>query len=340
MIRRLLLAMLLLPAFASAQDGGVALNITIPVFGTGVTDDSSAYAEFGVFPRIRAIEAQFLPFPLRRQLAATGTWGAVRVADDVDAIEELVIHGDILRSDGRGLEVHIRAVDASGDTWLDERFSAAPGSDSARPAYERLFADVVARLEAARQSRSADALARLRDTALLRYGARLAPSTFSQYIETTRDGRTTVRRLPANNDPMLDRIRRIRDAEYVIVDATDEKYELLHADVTTIYGVWREFNRQSLLYEASDERRIANGTVPGERGSYEALLYAYENYKYSRITAEERDDMAVAFDNEVRPIIERLDERLEAYDAWREAKYSEWNRLLEELHDVETRFGE
>lgn len=340
MSRLLMLAILLLPAVAPAQDGDVALNVTIPAFSTGVGDRRSAYAEFGVFPRIRAIEAQFLPFALRRQLAASGNWGAVRVAEDSNVIEELVVRGDILRSDGRLLEIHILAIDASGDTWLDRTFAAAPNPDAAQPAYERLFADVVAALDSARRARTPNALARLRDTALLRYGARLAPRTFGQYLETTADGRTTVRRLPAYNDPMLDRIRRIREAEYVIVDATDEKYELLHQDVNSIYRVWREFNRQSLVYEASDERRIANDASPGPRGSYEALLHAYENYKYSRITAEERDDMAVAFDNEVRPIIERLDERLETYDAWREAKYSEWNRLLEELHDVETRFDD
>ena len=340
MIRRLVLVLLLLPAVVPAQDSDVALNVTITAFGSGVEDVRSAYAEFGVFPRIRAIEAQFLPFALRRQLAATGHWGAVRVAEDGDVIEELVIRGNILRSDGRLLEIHITAVDASGDSWLDRTFSAAPTPDAAQPAYERLFADVVAGLESARRARAPDALARLRDTALLRYGARLAPSTFGQYIETSSDGRTTVLRLPAYGDPMLDRIRRIREAEYVIVDATDEKFEVLHADVNTIYRVWREFNRQSLVYEASDERRISDSPSPGQRGSYEALLHAYENYKYSRITAEERDDMAVAFDNEVRPIIERLDERLEFYAAWREAKYSEWNRLLEELHAVETGLGE
>lgn len=335
-----MLLVLYMPSTGVAQAGDAnGLNVSIPVFDTGLPEDASAYAELGVFPRIREIEARYLPYALRRQLAGSGDWGAVRVVANDEIIEELVIRGEILRSDGTLLEIRIRAVDASGATWLDERFSAAPGAGASDPAYERLFAQAAARLDEVRRQHAASGFGNIRDLALLRYGARLAPNTFSQYIEILDDGHVRIRRLPARNDPMLERITRVREAEYVIIDAADEKYRSLHQDVESIYAVWQDFNRKSLRYEAQDEQRIAESTAPGPRGSYEALLHTYENYKFSRLTAQERDSMAVAFDNEVRPILKRLDERLESYDAWLEARYSEWNRLLEELNEVETRLS-
>ncbi|HEX5786872.1 MAG TPA: hypothetical protein VFY03_01735 [Woeseiaceae bacterium] len=337
------LTALLLLASVSARADAVAahLNVAIPDFGTGVAS-TSTYAELGIFPRVRTIEAQFLPYALRRRLAASGDWGVVRVVADDAPVEELVIHGDILRSDGRELAIRVRAIDASGLAWLDETFTAATSATAAagaEPAYESLFAEVAGRLGEALAGQSAEHLENVRDLALMRYGLRLAPKAFDQYVAEMPDGRFELSRLPARSDPMLDRITRIREAEYVIIDAADEKYATLHEDVVSVYDVWRKYSRKSLEYEAQDERRIADSTPPGPRGSYDALLHSYENYKFSRMTAEERDDMAVAFDNEVRPIVERLDERLTAYDAWLEGKYAEWNRLLEELNVLETRFS-
>lgn len=335
-----LVALLMLAsAGARADDAPAHLNVSIPAFGTGVAS-TSTYAELGIFPRVRTIEAQFLPYALRRRLAASGDWGVVRVVADDAPVEEFVIHGDILRSDGRELAIRVRAVDASGLAWLDETFTAETAAAGAEPAYERLFADVTGRLGEALDRQPAEHLESVRDLALMRYGSRLAPKAFASYVAETPDGRFELSRLPARSDPMLDRITRIREAEYVIIDAADEKYATLHEDVVSVYDVWRKYSRKSLEYEAQDERRIADSTPPGPRGSYDALLHAYENYKFSRMTAEERDDMAVAFDNEVRPIVERLDERLATYDAWLEGKYAEWNRLLEELNVLETRFSE
>ena len=336
------LLLLVVPALAAAAadvSGSPPLNVSIPVFSSGLPKDASAYAEIGVFPRIREIEARFLPFALRRRLAESGDWGAVRVVSDDVVIEELVVRGELLQSDGRLLEIRIRAEDASGAIWLDQRFLATTGNADGEPAHERLFAEVSARLGKARLEQPAGQLNNVRDLALLRYGARLAPTTFGQYLEETDDGWFRIVRLPARDDPMLDRITRIREAEYVIIDAADGRYETLHEDVASIYAVWQQFNRKSLGYEAQDTRRIAESEPAGPRGSYDALLHAYENYKYSRMTAEERDDMAVAFDNEVRPILADLDERLAVYNAWVEDRYRQWNQLLEELNEIETRLS-
>ena len=91
-----------------------ALNVSIVIFDPGVPDDKSLHRDLQIFPRIREIEARILPFVLRDTLAGTGGWGAVRVIPEPDVSAELLVTGEIGRSDGEMLELRIRAVDASG----------------------------------------------------------------------------------------------------------------------------------------------------------------------------------------------------------------------------------
>ena len=87
-----------------------ALNVTIPVFDPGIPDDPSVFREQQVFPRIRNIEAKIMPFLLRETLVATEQWGAVRVVEDPEAAAELLVFGQIVRSDGDYLDLRIRAI--------------------------------------------------------------------------------------------------------------------------------------------------------------------------------------------------------------------------------------
>ena len=77
-------------------------------------EDRSVHRDLEVFPRVRKIEALYLPFVLRNVLTSQQEWGAIRVVPDTDTAAELLINGTIARSDGNLLEVMIRAVDATG----------------------------------------------------------------------------------------------------------------------------------------------------------------------------------------------------------------------------------
>ena len=72
------------------------------------------------------------------------------------------------------------------------------------------------------------------------------------------------------------------------------------------------------------------------RGSYEALLNLYDNYKLDRITAQEQNSLAVAFSNEVGPAIAAMETRVAELEGWVDTQYAEWYRLLEELFEVES----
>lgn len=336
----LLLGSLLYWPVAAAAGEGQALNVSIAVFDPGVPADRSRHRDLKVFPRIRAIEARFLPFVLRETLAGSGGWGAVRVVNEPDSAAEVAISGTIVQSDGEHLELRVRAVDATGRLWFERNFAsrlAEQGADTAENAasFQPLYDAIARALHEARQQLDDRELARISETSLLRYAAELAPSAFGQYLATDEAGRYTLRRLPARDDPMLDRIERIRLTEYVITDTVDAKFRELHEEIASTYALWRDYRRKSVEYEEQNARRARETRAEEPPGSYEALKNLYDNYKWDRVTAQEQDRLAIAFNNEVGPVVDAMEQRIAELEGWVDEKYAEWHRLLEALFDVE-----
>jgi hypothetical protein len=337
------LVVLLLSMPSADARNYAALDVSIVVFDPGVPAAQSLHRDLQVFPRIREIEAMFLPFVLRESLAGTSEWGAVRVVTQPDDAAELLVSGTIVRSDGETLELRIRAIDASGRVWLDKLFVGVVTDDYAQrvdqsrePGYQKLYDEIADGLRLARMQQDDKTLTNIVEISLLRYAGQLAPSAFGEYLDRAADGRFTIRRLPAENDPMLERMQRIRGVEYVITDAVDTKYQELHLQIASIYDLWREYRRKAVGYQMDDARRVQNSKSNAPRGSYEAIKNLYDNYKLARIIAQEQDRLAVAFNNEVGPKVEAMELRVAELEGWVDQQYAEWHRLLEELFEVET----
>ena len=353
-VRRMLAAIILVNALmwcllqaVVAAESPSALNISIAVFDPGVPADRSLHRDLQVFPRIREIEALFLPFVLRETLAATSNWGAVRVVPEPDNAAELLISGTIVRSDGVTLELQLRAVDASGRVWLDKQYTgAAPrgyeqsDAGSGLSGYQQLYDQIAADLLLARTGLDDKALADIVEISLLRYASQLAPTAFEDYLHTASDGTFTLNRLPAENDPMLERIHRIRGVEYVMTDAIDAKFQELHAEIASTYDLWREYRREYAQYQNQEAKRLQNSRTDAPRGSFEAMQSRYENYKWDRLAAQEQEKWALGFDNEVSPTVTKMESRVAELDGWVEQNYEEWQRLLAEIFSLETSLTE
>lgn len=327
---------------ATTSDG-TALNVTIPVFDPGIPADPSVFRDLQVFPRIRQIEAKLMPFLLRETLVESQQWGAVRVATKPEAVAEVQLFGTIVRSDGNWLDLHIRAVDATGNIWVDKVFSARANeesvtqqSDKGATEFQAIYAEIATELAAARDRLGDAAVSNIKGTSLMRYASELAPTAFSGFLEQTDDGTWRVLRLPARNDPMFIRIETIRNTEFLITDTVDTKFRELNANLARTYRVWREYRRKLVDYEAENVRFADAKPDDSDRGSWESIKHQYDAYKYDRVTAQEQDRLAVAFNNEVTATVDAMEIRVAELDGWVEQGYREWRSLLEDLFEVET----
>jgi len=333
-----------LPGHAQVDAGErPALNVVIASFDPGVPEDRSSFRELQIFPRIREIEAHLIPFLLRETLVQSGEWGAVRVVPEIDEAAELQVRGTIVESNGIGLSLRIAVTDAAGSVWIDEVFSSGPeriGESNKSNKKASLFIDLYREISefllAARDARSAAELRAAQGISLMRYAVTLAPSAFAGFLQHTADGQWRLLRLPATNDPMLQRIEMIRDTEFLITDTVDAKYRELSDELSKTYDAWREYRLKFAGYEAENRRYAAANSDDAPRGSWEAIKDQYEIYKYDRITAQEQDRLAIAFNNEVGPTVEAMEARVAELEGWVETGYEEWRRLLEELYEVET----
>lgn len=319
------------------------LNVSIAVFDPGVPADPRAYRRLAVFPKIREIEAFLLPFMVRDTLIATGEWGAVRIVPESDAASELLVTGEIVRSDGDALELQVRAVDAGGNEWVNGIYvstafsSGVPSATGfGSPAYPELFDAIAEDLRLARESRDEGALSDILEISFLRYAGQLAPDVFGDYLYHAPEGTVTIQRLPAENDPMLVRIERIRESEYLFIDTVDERFQDLHAEIESIYDLWLDYRYQVAQYESSEVERVQNSRSSARRGSYEAIKSLYDNYSWARMQDQRQSNRAQAFDNEVGPTVREMEARVAELEEWLDQQYVEWRSLLAEIFYVET----
>lgn len=305
------------------------LNVSITAFDPGVPEDNSSHRDLQVFPKIREIESMFLPFVLRQTLVDSGDWGAVRVVPEADTASELLITGKIVHSDGEMLAVQLSAVDARGHEWTNQTYTTQ--SD-----FNDLYSGFLDDLQTARDGFDDKTLRNIVGTSLMRYSAELAPDAFDGYIEMQSDGTIKLLRLPAEGDPMLARIQRIRSVEYVMTDAIDQKFRELHEEVDSVYDIWRKYRRWYTNFKVEEARRNQFSQTNADSGTYEAIKHSYDNYRMDRLAAQEQDKWAVGFNNEMEPIIEKMEERIAEMNGWVEDGYVEWARILDELFEIES----
>ena len=77
--------------------------------------------------------------------------------------------------------------------------------------------------------------------------ADLAPTVFDDYIAEDDKGRREIRRLPADDDPMAGRLRRIRERDQLFIDTLNEHYANFYYGIALPYEGWRKAARDEIL---------------------------------------------------------------------------------------------
>jgi hypothetical protein len=319
-----------------------ALEISLVVLDPGIERDSSRDRQQGIYPEIREAEASYLPYALRRTLVDSNHWGAVRVLPEPEASAEVLITGRIVRSDGIELTLAMTAKDSRGQLWFEREFTVTAADDAyqatarrTRRPFQDLYNEVANELLTARQKLTAKELETIRRIAKLRYAVNLAPTAFGSFLSVDAQGQYQLLRLPANDDPMMARIDRIREQEYLFIDTTDEQYAELYTEMTPVYDLWRQFQREQVVYRTAYEARLADREKP-KSGSYQGLKRSYYNYRWAKLQRQEMKLLAEGFNNEVAPTSLVVEGTVVNLSGSLDERYREWQRLLREIFALET----
>jgi len=345
------------------------LSVGILVFDEGLPEDAGEQELNNrfIFPEIRRAEARYMPYHLKNTLESTGFWGAVSVLPDFSPVTDIHIAARIDHSDGYSAKLRVGAWDASGREWFEKKYemevaeqayvrSAGPGQDP----YQKIYNEIANDLLQARAQLSHRELQRIRDVSDLRYGLSLVPQAFEGYLEQEGDGRYQVKRLPASSEPMVARMREVREREYSMIDAVNEHYANLYYGLDQPYADWRRMAREGRMsYE--EMRRSANtrmllgvlsilGAVAYEagggdnmgvtstaiQGGFMGIQSSMGRREEARLHAEALREVGESFESEAEPVVVELEGQTRRLTGSAEERFREWRRLLQEIYSRET----
>ena len=222
------------------------LDVGVALFDPNVPDDYDAQIEQIIQPEIRLAEARYMPLVAKNMLQSTGNWGAVRVVPRRSDAVDLTVQGKIIESDGERLVVDIAVTDATGANWFSKRYISLASkyvyldkSPQTIDAFHSFYKELANDMLSYREALSARDVNTIRKTAELRFAQSFASDAFSGYLLQADDGQYQLLRLPAANDPMLQRVREIREREYLFIDTLDEFYANYTRQMLPVYDSWR-----------------------------------------------------------------------------------------------------
>lgn len=345
------------------------LDVAVQIFNPGLPATEKEIEEAGLFPEVRRSEARYIPYQLKETLQTTGYWGAVRVVPDARSVSDLQITGRIKESHGETLELEVRAVDATGRVWLDKQYtdtaskfaykgSIAGNVDPFQDIYNEISNDLVA----VRKGLSGREIARVREVAKLRFATELSPYAYGDYLEQDRKGRYRVLKLPAQDDPMMSRLGKVQEREFMLVDTLDEYYARFHADMKLPYDNWRRYTYDEVLalreLEASARKRylagaamVLGGILIDKNSSSRAQstvgvgaaiagLYTiksgWDKSKETQLHKDALEELDSSLDAEIAPLVIDVDGRVIELTGSVEEQYQEWRRILRDIYAAET----
>ena len=340
------------------------LDVGVVILDPGI---SSVEDEEQVYPEVRRAEATFMATELADVLTEQGGWGAVRVVPDERQFSDLLVRGTILQSDGEALELKIRVSDARGTVWLDKRYTGI----TSRYAYEQgtrtkqdpflsVYRMIANDMLAVFKRLPADERTTIRRVAEMRFARDFANGAFADYLSEDPSGQVTLRRLPSEEDPMLARVRGLRQRHYVFVDTLQGHYSGFSDDMYAPYQEWRKasYEETVALRELESEAQremIAGGAAilagivaqssgssmtrsagaVGVIGGGALLKRGLEKRAESNIHSLALEELGQSLDAEITPRVIELEDRTVRLTGNVEDQYDQWRELLADIYAAE-----
>ena len=340
------------------------LDVSIAIFDAGLDDYDEGQQ---VYPEVRKAEAHYMPNLLSETMQNSGAWGAVRVVPDSKQISDLMVEGEILYSDGEELRLHITATDSKGNVWLNKeyhsnasRYAYQPTTriyqDPFQAVYNNIANDLLERQEKLRPKEREN----IRLVTELLFARSFSSDAFDGYLEQNRMDLYRVKRLPAEDDPMLEWVRTIRDRDHLFIDTMQEYYISFNEQMIGPYQEWRNLSYEEAIalkeLKADARRRmiaggiaviagiagaVSDSSLGRAAGSASILGGGYllksglEKRNEAEMHAEALEELGQSLEAEITPQVIELQDRTVLLSGNVEDQYEQWRELLAEIYRTE-----
>lgn len=347
------------------------LNVSIQVFDPGQLPEDPGKRK-GLSPEIREAESRFAPIHLKHTLQRAGYWGVVRVVPDEDVGSEILVQGAIVYSDGEHASLQITVTDARNVIWFQRTYAETARQEEhlgvemeKEDVFQDLFNTIANDLVVFRNSLSAQEIEEIRQIAALKYAFSMAPDAFGPYLATDENGRVSLQRLPAEEDPMFERVEAVKVRDDLLVDTINDYYDIYYQDLWEPYSNWRRYRheevstlrkleRQALTRQVLGITAIVGAIALGGVADYETAVRtrplqdvliaggAYSVYsghqvrQESKINQEAIEELGSSFSSEAEPLTIEVEGQTVRLTGSAEQQYAKWRSLLKQIYAQET----
>jgi len=349
--------------YVQAEDD--LLDVGVAVFDPNVPESYDEQIQRLIQPEIRQAEANYVPYFAKNLLQSTGNWGAVRVVPRPTHAVDVTVSGRILASDGETMEIEATVEDARGEVWFTKRYEALASKyayDATVPRdidpFQAIYKNLADDMLAHRQALSDEEVETIRATAKMKFAQAFAPDAFDDHITETPEGEFVLKRLPAANDPMLLRVERVREREYLFIDTLDEYYEGFYRSMYGPYRSWRKATyEEAIAYKQlraearrrtiggavaivggvaamveSNDAAVDTGGVVSIIGGAMTLKSAISKRQEAEIHAEVLREVGVATEAELMPYTIDLENQVVRLDGTVDQQYEKLRGILRDLY--------
>ena len=347
---------------------GELLDVGIGIFAPGV-DIISAEKE-GVHPKIREAETQFMPYKLMETLQKSGNWGVVQIIPDRLNEMDVWVAAEILKSDGENLGLLVTVEDAMGRRWFSRKYTETVNRHSYGQAttkhtepFQKTYNQIANDLFAYRSQFDNSEVKTIRAISELKFAKDFFPDVFNDYLELDDRGRHLVRRLPAENDPILLGVRQVRRHCYTFINGLQQYYASFVNRMEVPYLEWREdfYLENQVLKEVRSEANAAlisglllaalGGALVHQNANRESVETGLDGMELGtravgsaleiRRQAKEKhaattDGFSVSLASKIAPHSQNLEGRTITLSDALTKQYDQWRRKLKKVYEMET----
>lgn len=344
------------------------MDVSIRQFDPGL-DKAADDEDTIVFPEIRKAESRFMPYLLMETLQTSAAWGAVRVVPNDQSAPDVYVEGEILSSDGETLELRIKVSDATGREWftrdykeMASRYAYDPKKNVPRDPFQSIYNRIANdMLNYRRDNLKNKSIAKIRTVAELKFAESFSPQNFDGHLTQDRKGYYEIQRLPAEGDPMLDRIRQIRERDYLFVDTLQDYYGGFVKEMEDHYQQWRAQSYEEVIALKHMQREARNrkimgvaailggiaaagsdsgsastaGQVAVAAGGY-MVKSGFDKSAESKMHVEALQELGDSMEAQIEPQVIELEDRTITLEGTVENQYNQWRDILRELYELET----
>jgi hypothetical protein len=238
----------------------------------------------------------------------------------------------------------------------------------ARDPFQNVYSTIANDILAFRKTLVSQDLRTVRTVTELRFAEDLAPTAFSGHVLQNAEGRFEVQRLPAEDDPLYQRVSRIRERDGALIDTVSDYYGSFAEAVKEPYGDWRRYSFDEISKEEKLKQQARTRMIMGAAAVLGSILVSSQcsggNYDCQRIEDAARtaatiggiagivsglkkgadakihtaaiQELATSFNADVASQVVEVEGRTLKLTGTAEEQYREWRELLKQMYLEET----